>query len=82
MYASNSNITLDKIGTHDIQCYSDANPQVTCVISASCTDSLGGGTGCTSSVMYDSTKDEQCILTCTAKYNSDSAKGELFILFA
>ena len=81
-YASNSNITLDKTGPHEIQCYSDANPQVTCTTSASCKDGLSGEVGCTPSVFYDPNKDEQCIFSCSVFYNTDEAKGELFILFA
>ena len=81
-YSSNSSITLDKTGVHEIQCYSDANPQATCTTSASCEDELGGERECTSSVSYNPNKDEQCIVFCSVFYNTDDAYGELFILFA
>ena len=81
-YASNSNITLDKARPHEIQCYSDANPVVTCTASASCEDEFGGTIGCAFSIVYDPNKDELCIFSCSVFYNTDEAKGEIFILFA
>ena len=81
--SSNSTITLEKKRTHNIKCFSEANPQVTCTTSATCKNDLNGEVGCTSSIDYNIVKDEQCILTCTTTnvVGTTPAKGELYILF-
>ena len=83
-YPANSTIILDKIGSHNITCIGDANPQATCdIANPPCIIKSGGGSlSCSYEVSWQLVKfpREPCDLACTVKNVLDSSSTQSVLL--